>query len=87
MTNREFIPKELAAGVWLKLSGRVVLPRHQDSGRPRAPGGTNIVTHPRESRACHPIVSLWMKQPVRKMGPRGCLPRRGTTPPPSGTSQ
>ncbi|EPX64808.1 hypothetical protein D187_000230 [Cystobacter fuscus DSM 2262] len=40
VTSREFTPEELAAGVLLELSGRVVLLLHLDSGRARAPGDT-----------------------------------------------
>ncbi|MFL5346366.1 MAG: sigma 54-interacting transcriptional regulator [Hyalangium sp.] len=38
VTSREFSPEELAAGVLLELSGRVVLLLHQGSNKPRAPG-------------------------------------------------
>ncbi|MGZ3460748.1 MAG: sigma-54 factor interaction domain-containing protein, partial [Archangium sp.] len=40
LTSREFTPEELAAGVPLELSGRVVLLLHQASNRARAPGDT-----------------------------------------------
>jgi two-component system nitrogen regulation response regulator GlnG len=40
LTSREFTPEELAAGVLLELSGRVVLLLHQTSSRARAPGDT-----------------------------------------------
>jgi two-component system nitrogen regulation response regulator GlnG len=38
VTSREFTPEELAAGMLLELSGRVVLLLHQGSGGARAPG-------------------------------------------------
>jgi two-component system nitrogen regulation response regulator GlnG len=40
VTSREFTPEELAAGVLLELSGRVVVLLHQGSSRARAPGDT-----------------------------------------------
>jgi two-component system nitrogen regulation response regulator GlnG len=40
LTGRDFTPEELAAGVLLELSGRVVLLLHQGSNRARAPGDT-----------------------------------------------
>ncbi|MCY1082514.1 sigma 54-interacting transcriptional regulator [Archangium lansingense] len=40
LTSREFTPEELAAGVLLELSGRVVVLLHQASNKARAPGDT-----------------------------------------------